>query len=200
MITIVDYKTGNVGSIKNIIEKIGYECRVTNNLELIKNSDKIIIAGVGSFDMGMKQINDLELREVLNKFALEDKRPVLGICLGMQLMAMSSDEGLTNGLGWLPLKVSSLSTEPQFKGTVPIMGWNYIQVHKENILVNEPLQKFYFVHSYYVPQNEFSILDSRIGEFVYCAAFQKENIFGVQFHPEKSNKYGQRLLLNFCSI
>jgi glutamine amidotransferase len=160
----------------------------------------LILPGVGSFDNGMKNLKDLGLIEILNQAVIGQKKPILGICLGMQLMATNSDEGTEVGLNWINLRVDSFKKYIEYTGTLPVMGWNYIESTKENKLVCEEKARFYFVHSYFFPLNEYCILKAEINNFQYCAGFQKDNVFGVQFHPEKSNKNGMRLLTKFCEL
>jgi imidazole glycerol-phosphate synthase subunit HisH len=200
MIVIVDYKLGNLGSIKNMLNKIGIEAMISSKYEDVISATKIILPGVGSFDNGMKNLNDLNLVEALNQAVLLNKTPILGICLGMQIMGKSSDEGNLKGLSWIDLNVKSFKDLKNFTGTIPVMGWNYVNANKENPILNNNFSRFYFVHKYYFEQNKYQILNSDINGLSYCAAFQKENIFGVQFHPEKSHKFGMKLLHKFCSI
>ena len=200
MIAIVDYNLGNIGSIHNMLNKIGVENIITSNPETIKNADKIILPGVGSFDNGMQNLQKLNLLNVLHEAAIIDKKPILGICLGMQLMTLSSEEGVEDGLKWLPLKIINFKKTANYKGTLPVMGWNYVQSSKTNKLLNSNNSRFYFVHSYHCQTNQFEILSAKINEYEYCASFQKDNIYGVQFHPEKSHKFGLDLLTNFCNL
>jgi imidazole glycerol-phosphate synthase subunit HisH len=200
MVTIIDYKVGNIGSIKNMIQKIGFKCQIESDYKKILASEKVILPGVGAFDNGMKNLKDSALVEVLNEFALVQKKPILGICLGMQLMAQSSSEGNEPGLGWMPLKVASFQNAQNFKAPIPVMGWNYVKPSRSNPLLSEENNRFYFVHSFYFERNENEIITTQIEDFSYCAAFQKDNIFGVQFHPEKSHKFGMGLLRNFCQM
>lgn len=196
-IVIINYGMGNLGSIANIIKKIGYESLITSNIEKIKNAKKLILPGVGSFDSGMKNINEFGLVEVLNKKVLEDKIPILGICLGMQLMTNMSEEGSLNGLGWIDAQAKKfVSTELK----IPHMGWNVVKHNKESDLFSEveTEKRYYFVHSYYINcKNSNDILTTTIHGDEFVSAFERDNIFGVQFHPEKSHKFGMSLLENF---
>lgn len=205
MITIVDYGMGNLGSIANMFKKIGAQSRVTSDLEEIARAQKLILPGVGAFDAAMERIAAGGFRPVLNRKALEERIPTLGICLGMQLLTESSDEGKLPGLGWIPARAISFRSRnpPEMKS--PQMGWNLVQLSQGSALtagfeaIEEP--RFYFVHSYFVecrdPVN--SILRTTYG-VTYDSGIQKENIYGVQFHPEKSHRFGMKLLENFARL
>ena len=201
MITIIDYGLGNLGSIKNMLKKVGAESEITSDLDKIANATKLILPGVGSFDNGMKNLDDLGLLELLNTKVIVQKTPILGICLGMQLFTNGSEEGTLKGLSWVDAdttKFISNSTDKKF--TVPHMGWEYMEQCKKSKLLldmyDEP--KYYFVHSYYVTCNDSKdvlLKTNYIHDFV--SGFEKENIIGVQFHPEKSHKFGMKLFKNF---
>ncbi|MFC2097391.1 imidazole glycerol phosphate synthase subunit HisH [Bacteroidota bacterium] len=201
MIYIVDYGMGNLGSVKNMLRYISVESKITNNPEDIKNANKIILPGVGSFDMAMKRIEESGFREVLDKKALKEKVPLLGICLGMQLLTNGSEEGKLSGLGWIPANTVRFPRDNGLK--VPHMGWNLVeQSYSSQLTYGLPeVCRYYFVHSYYVRvENETnSILKTNYG-IDFDSAIQKENIYGVQFHPEKSHKFGMQLLKNFSTI
>lgn len=200
MVTIIDYNLGNVGSIYNMLNKIGEQCIVSSDPNVILKSDKLILPGVGSFDNGINNLRIKNLIDPLNEFVIVKKKSILGICLGMQLMSLSSEEGYEKGLSWLPLSVKGFKKQTDYNGTIPIMGWNYVSPVRNNYLLNRNENRFYFVHSYFFETNEYEILRSSVNGFNYCAAFQYNNIFGVQFHPEKSHKYGIELLQNFCKF
>jgi glutamine amidotransferase len=201
MIVIIDYNVGNVGSIKNMISKLGYECIVSKDPNIISNAEKIILPGVGSFDNGMQQLIENNLIEILNNKVIEKKTPFLGICLGMQLMAKGSEEGVLEGLGWIDSIVKKINPEDDLNTTIPIMGWNYVCSLKENRLIKGNDNKFYFVHSFYFPKETLNMVgSSTVGKLIYCSMVVKDNIYGVQFHPEKSHSYGLQLLNNFCSL
>lgn len=204
MITIVDYGCGNLGSIQNMIKKIGGKAQISSDALQIASADKLILPGVGAFDTGIKNLHDKGLWDVLNKRVLEDKIPILGICLGMQLMTKSSEEGVLSGLSWIEAETKRFDFDNlSEKRKIPNMGWNYIQLKKSSILFNGMYEnpKFYFVHSYYVNcnQQEDVLAQAEYGN-IYDCAFEKDNIFGVQFHPEKSHKYGMKLLENFTAL
>ncbi|MCS7244068.1 MAG: imidazole glycerol phosphate synthase subunit HisH [Candidatus Calescibacterium sp.] len=190
---------GNVNSIYNMIKKIGYTSIISNNPKDLEKATKIIIPGVGAFDKGIENMEKLKLIEILNQRVISDKIPTLGICLGMQLMAQSSEEGTKNGLGWVKTKVEKIiANDPSIK--IPHIGWNTIKIIKNSKLykgMENQENRFYFAHSYIIrPQDDITISTTTYGiEFV--SSFEKDNIVGVQFHPEKSHKFGMQLLKNF---
>lgn len=198
MITIVDYKVGNLGSIQNMLRKVGCPSSVTSAVEDIEKAEKIILPGVGAFDSGIENLKKYGLWEVLNERILVKKVPVLGICLGMQLICQGSEEGQMEGLGWIDASVKKFCLDSElFK--IPHMGWNYIEPQKESKLLKDmyPKPKFYFVHSFYVAAEDNSSLMKTEYGFKFDSAVEKSNILGVQFHPEKSHKFGMKLLENF---
>jgi len=203
MITIVDYKTGNLGSISNILKRIGVESVVTSDIQVIENSAKLILPGVGAFDTGMRNLESLGLIDVIKKKVLIDKTPVLGICLGMQLLSSGSEEGSLPGLGFIDavtVKFNFSNTE-EFK--IPHMGWNFIKQKKNSLILDGMYSdpRFYFVHAYYFRANsEADILATTNYEIDFTSAVEKDNIIGVQFHPEKSHKFGMKLLKNFVDL
>jgi imidazole glycerol-phosphate synthase subunit HisH len=205
MITIINYGIGNLTSVKNMLKKAGAEdVRISNSPEEIAAAVKLLLPGVGHFDYGIKKLHESGLIPLLEKRVLHDKVPILGICLGAQLMTNRSDEGLEPGLGWIDaetVKFDSVRMTGNYK--IPHMGWNYVKLQKQNVL-NFGLpeaSRFYFVHSYHLkmnnPQDEW--LTAHYG-YDFCAAYQKENIFACQFHPEKSHKFGMQLLKNFVAL
>jgi imidazole glycerol-phosphate synthase subunit HisH len=203
MITIVDYKTGNLGSIQNILKRIGEESVVTSDKNEISRATKIILPGVGAFDTGMRNLNELDLVEILNKKALEEKIPFLGICLGMQLLSRGSEEGSLPGLGWIDAETVRFRFENSVEYKIPHMGWNFIRQHKSSKLLEGmyPDPRFYFVHSYYLRANDpDDVLTSTEYEIEFTSAVEKGNVLGAQFHPEKSHKFGMKLLKNFIDF
>jgi glutamine amidotransferase len=200
MIVIVDYDMGNIGSVYNMLKKIGRKSEITRDLEKIRQADHIILPGVGAFDSGMEQLEKFGLVELIRQKAIVDKTPILGICLGAQLMLEKSEEGQKAGLGLVKGEVKRFQLSAESKLRIPNMGWNQIEKVKSSNLVNVlPEQpRFYFVHSYHfkMTQSEDELLMSEYG-YSFCSAFQHENISGVQFHPEKSHKFGMALLRNF---
>ena len=203
MIVIIDYGLGNLASVLNMFKKIGVkDVIVSNDKEIIAKATKLLLPGVGAFDAGMTNLENSGLIPLLNKKVLEEKIPILGICLGMQLLTKSSEEGQKPGLGWIDAETVKFNLDPALKLKVPNMGWNYIKVIKKNPLIDtETKNRFYFVHSYYVKcfdENQ-SIATSNFGTDFTCM-INKNNIYGAQFHPEKSLKFGMKFLKNFSEI
>lgn len=205
MITIIDYGMGNLGSIKNMFKYIGVESTIESDLDKIKNASKILLPGVGSFDTAMKKINQSDLKEVLNEKALKEQVPVLGICLGMQLLTNSSEEGTLDGLCWIDAKAMNFKNKIDKKYRIPHMGWNIVNKSNKSALTQgfEEFDetRFYFVHSYFVKveDEKNSILKTDYG-IKFDSAIQKDNIMGAQFHPEKSHKFGMKLFENFARV
>lgn len=202
MITIVDYGMGNLGSMMNMFKRIGFPCTIESNPNQIINASKLILPGVGAFDTAVNRINNVPgLRDALNHKALNEKVPVLGVCLGMQLLTDKSEEGTLGGLGWIPGFARKFKAEGGIK--VPHMGWNTATLNNYSSLTSNIPEKtrYYFVHSYYITVNEpsHSLMRSHHG-ITFDSAIGKDNIFGVQFHPEKSHKFGMNLLSNFAKI
>ncbi len=198
MITIIDYKVGNLGSIQNMLKKIGAKSEITSDLNKIRSAKKIILPGVGAFDSGVENLRKYNLWDILNEKALVEKVPILGICLGSQLLCKNSEEGKLDGFGWIDASVKKFDFKDKiFK--VPHIGWNHTSLQKESKLFNEMYEnpKFYFVHSFYMDVNDDSGLTKTKYSFEFDSVVEKENIMGVQFHPEKSHKFGMKLLHNF---
>jgi glutamine amidotransferase len=202
-ILIPDLGIGNMPSIIRMVEKVGGSCSISRDPGELAGADKIIFAGVGAFDHGMKAIDTGGWREALATAAVERKVPLVGICLGMQILCKASEEGQLPGLGWIDAEVLRFRQDRPGGLRVPHMGWNTLRVCRENPLIPPAgeEQRFYFVHSYRVvchrSEDVVAVADYG-GEFV--AAFQKENIFGVQFHPEKSHRFGMALFQRFLEL
>ena len=203
MIVIIDYGIGNLASVFNMFKKIGVkDVVVSNDKDVITRATKLLLPGVGSFDAGVTNLENSGLIPILNKRVVEEKVPILGICLGMQLLTKQSEEGQKKGLGWIDAETIKFNLDPALKLKVPHMGWNYIKVKKNNPLIDlETKNRFYFVHSYYVKcfDESQSIATSNFGVDFTCMV-NKDNIFGAQFHPEKSLKFGMKLLENFSRL
>lgn len=198
-IVILNYEVGNVGSILNMLKKIGANVCISNKKEEIENADKLILPGVGSFDYGIEMLEKSGLKELILEHALVKKKPILGICLGMQMLGLESEEGKLKGLGLIPFKTKKFVFEKK-ELKIPHMGWDKVKAcKKDNIFTNiYDDQRYYFVHSYYVEcEDEENELMSCIYGKEFTCAVKKNNIYGVQFHPEKSHKYGMKLLENF---
>jgi glutamine amidotransferase len=201
-IHIIDYDMGNLGSIKNMLKYLGFQSEITSDPDNINNADKIILPGVGAFDNGMNKISKLGLKPVLDQKALFEKIPILGICLGMQLMTNKSEEGKLKGLGWIDADTVKFSFNDQ-KLRIPHMGWNQVRIKNNIPLINElnNESRFYFVHSYYVKckENENIVCTTNYG-IEFDSLIFNENIFGCQFHPEKSHKFGMKIFQNFAEL
>jgi imidazole glycerol-phosphate synthase subunit HisH len=200
MVTIIDYGMGNLGSVANMIKKIGYKSEITSNLSRIESAEKIILPGVGNFDKAMQNIRILGIADTIEKKVNQDKVPLLGICLGMQLLCKKSEEGIEAGLGLINAEVNKFSFSIDKKLKVPHMGWNLISEQKTNPLFFKMFDtpRFYFVHSYHVVcNNEADVLSTTYYGYSFHSSIAHSNILGVQFHPEKSHKFGMLLLKNF---
>jgi glutamine amidotransferase len=204
MITIVDYGAGNIKSIRNMLKKIGVESCISKESKVIAKASKLILPGVGHFDFGMRNLRESGLIEVLHQSVMVNKTPILGICLGAQLFGSSSEEGAEKGLGWLDMEIVKFDVskiDTQFK--IPHMGWNEIAVQQPSKLLHKLKQdaRFYFVHSFHMqPKNKEDILTSTSYGYHFASAVKKDNVYGVQFHPEKSHKFGMLLLSNFSTL
>lgn len=199
-IAIIDYGLGNLGSIVNMFQKIGAAAFVSADPEIISGADKLIIPGVGAFDTGMSNLEKKGLIQVLSQMVIDRGVPVLGVCLGMQLMALSSEEGRSAGLGWINARFIKFRFPEGIPFKVPHMGWNTVAVKKINPLISLEGrdQRYYFVHTYHaVCNNPADVLATAHHGYEFVAAFSHENIYGVQFHPEKSHKFGMHFLKNF---
>lgn len=204
MIVIIDFGMGNLGSIYNMLKYLEAEVMISSKVSDIENADKLILPGVGAFDNGMKNLRNLDLISYLEKKVFNERTPILGICLGMQLLTKKSEEGTSAGLGWVDAETIKFSFDKEKNNLkVPHMGWNSVKIKNSRSLFNNMSSdaKFYFVHSYYVVcHNEQEILTTTFHGYDFVSAFQSNNIFGVQFHPEKSHKFGMNLFHNFIQM
>lgn len=202
MISILNYGMGNLGSTVNMLKRIGFKSEIISTPESLLQAQKIILPGVGAFDSAMSALNSIPgLRQALTEKVIVEKVPILGICLGMQLLTSFSEEGTLPGLDFIPGKTLRFPKMPSLK--VPHMGWNTIKViNKSKISANvKHDHRFYFVHSYYVSveSSEHSLMTTEHG-LCFDSAIANDNIFGVQFHPEKSHRYGKNILKNFAQL
>lgn len=204
MITIVDYGVGNLGSIRNMLKKIGEPGRISNSISDIENASKLILPGVGAFDFCIDMFNKSGLLNIITNKVFEKKTPILGICVGMQMLTRRSEEGRLPGLAWIQgetIRFRFSNENKKFR--VPHMGWNQVFPAKESALTQDFFteSRFYFVHSYLVKCDDRNdiLLETEYGSR-FTSAIEHKNIFGVQFHPEKSHKFGMKLLKNFCKL
>jgi glutamine amidotransferase len=201
VIAIIDYGMGNLGSIRNMLRRIGVASTITGDADEIASAPKILLPGVGRFDAAMREIEARGLREVLERKALHERVPTLGICLGMQLITRGSEEGNCAGLGWV--EGEALRFPPDAGLKVPHMGWNEVTATRDSALTTglSDGARFYFVHSYYVTMDrpDDSVLTAEYG-VTFTAGIEAGNIYGAQFHPEKSHKFGMQLLTNFAGL
>jgi glutamine amidotransferase len=201
-VVVIDCEMGNIRSIMNKISRCGHDAVVTDNKDSIRAAGKIILPGVGHFRKGMMKLKERNLIEVLNKKVVEEKTPVLGICLGMQLFSKYSEEGDAEGLGWLDAETVKFRLK-DIRHKVPHMGWNTLEQKKESLLFKDISKEhpFYFVHSYHVKcHNSQDVLSTTNYGYEFVSAVEKGNIYGTQFHPEKSHEWGEKLLLNFLNL
>lgn len=201
-IAVIDYGMGNLRSVIKKITKVGYEPILTSNGDEILLCDKLILPGVGHFEKGMRNLKSLNLIEIIREFAFDKKKPILGICLGMQMLTNYSEEGHLPGIGLIDARTMKF----QFSGNdikVPHMGWNSIRIVQHHPILNGIFEDemFYFVHSFYVQCGDDS---AKVAQTEYGIEFSSiianENIIGVQFHPEKSHEWGELLIKNFCEL
>lgn len=201
-VSVLDYGAGNVGSVLRMLEKFGARAFKISTQDEVLNAKKLIIPGVGAFDYGMQRLNEHGLIGSLNSIK-EREVPILGICLGMQLLCKGSEEGRLNGLGWIDADVVKFDARSFPDIRVPHMGWNTIEVARGNGLIEKTEQelRYYFVHSYYVSCHNADdvIAYTKYGN-TFVAAFNSNNVWGVQFHPEKSHRFGMNLIQNYLKL
>jgi glutamine amidotransferase len=202
MITIIDYGMGNLRSIQNKLERVKVQASISSNPHEIERAEKLILPGVGAFGKGMKNLEDSGLIDLLNKRIKEQHVPILGICLGMQLFCAKSEEGNVNGLGWINAEIKRFNFEnlPD-KLRIPHMGWNSIKIKSNHALLDgvPDGSRFYFVHSYHIDKeaSQFTTATAHYG-YDFPAIIHYDNIWGTQFHPEKSHQAGLQILKNFA--
>ncbi len=201
MITVIDYGLGNTGSILNMLHKIGAAVKISSENSDIKTAERLVLPGVGSFNDGMGKLKSRGLVSILNEKVLKDRTPILGVCLGMQLFTLGSQEGKLEGLGWLDAQTVKFNFTDEHRNLkIPHMGWNNIKVKAKSCIFNllNEEARFYFAHSYHVVcNNENDVASTTTYGYEFVSSFQHDNIFGVQFHPEKSHKFGMQILKNF---
>jgi imidazole glycerol-phosphate synthase subunit HisH len=200
MLIIVDYGVGNLNSIQNMLKKAGVESKISNMPEEIASASKILLPGMGAFDNCMEKLDESELRQIVEQKAIREKVPVLGICVGLQMFMENSEEGKLPGLSWIKGSTVKFKPEKMQSGQkIPNMGWHEIQPKKPSrLLQNLDNSRFYFAHSYYVqPEETADILLTAEYGYEITVGIERENLVGVQFHPEKSHRFGMQLLKNF---
>lgn len=202
MIAIIDYGLGNLASIRNMLRRIEIDSVITNDPVVLAAADKLILPGVGAFDQGITNLQKSGLWELLNEVVLHEKKPILGICLGAQLLTEGSDEGKLPGLGWIQGQTVAFDRR-RLSPTqrIPNMGWRYVETVRPHFLTTDlPFDsRFYFVHSFHFQcsDSEDAILTAKHG-YEFTCGFARENVCGVQFHPEKSHRFGMSLLSKFA--
>lgn len=202
-VVIVDYGMGNLHSVKRKIDVFKLNTIISNHSEDLLNADKIILPGVGHFGRAMENLKQLGLIDILNQAVMDKQTPILGICLGMQLMAKYSEEGSVEGLGWFDAEVLRFQINDSLHYKVPHTGWNQIELMKSDSLMKgiENGSEMYFVHSYHFKaKDQKDILAETVYEQRFVSAVQRENLYGVQFHPEKSHEIGEKLISNFLML
>lgn len=203
MIAIVDYGLGNIHAFENIYRRLGIEVCIVKSVIDLRMATRIILPGVGAFDWAMTRLQESGMREVLDEEVLGAKKPVLGICVGMQMMACSSEEGVLPGLGWIDATVVKFDTRSlESKTHLPHMGWNDVNpLHSSTLFSGLDAPKFYFLHSYFMkPGSKDNILATSSYGVTFTSVVRDRNIYGTQFHPEKSHQWGIQLLKNFAEI
>ncbi len=202
-IGIINYSMGNIGSVKRKLDILGCDSRIINDYMDVSKYDKLIFPGVGHFASGVENLKKLNFWDELNEFVLIKKKPILGICLGMQLMSKHSEEGDVDGFGWFDSRVKKFVVSNKLKFKIPHMGWNTLNIKKQHPILRDINEKdeFYFVHSYHICVNkEVEILTVTDYDYSFTSAIVKDNILGFQFHPEKSLDAGKTLLKNFVNL
>ncbi|WP_332509140.1 imidazole glycerol phosphate synthase subunit HisH [Pseudomonas sp.] len=201
MIVVVDYGVGNIASVLNMLKRVGAQAKSSNVIADIEKADKLILPGVGAFDAGMRTLRESGLVDILNEQALVVRKPVMGICLGAQMLGRRSQEGLESGLGWVDMDI--IRFEKRDGRKVPHMGWNQISKAQEHPILSglDEESRFYFVHSYFMsPDSQQNILLTADYGERFTAAVVNDNVFGFQFHPEKSHRFGMQLFRNFVEL
>ncbi|MBL9071700.1 MAG: imidazole glycerol phosphate synthase subunit HisH [Sphingopyxis sp.] len=201
-VTIVNYGLGNVHAFANIYHRLNIDVAIIDDAAGLAAAERLILPGVGAFDWAMTRLNVSGLRDALDHAVVEKGVPVLGVCVGMQMMALSSDEGTEAGLGWIDARVARLEAPDAHRYPLPHMGWNDVRPRSsDSLFTGIEAPRYYFLHSYYfVPEREEDVLATASYGGDFTAAIRKGNIIGTQFHPEKSHQWGIDLLRNFAKI
>lgn len=201
-VTLVDYGIGNLQAFANIYRHLNIPVEIANTARQLDHARKLILPGVGAFDWAMKRLNGSELRDTLDRLVLEEKVPVLGVCVGMQMMAQRSEEGEAHGLGWIDAEVFRFESEQASATPLPHMGWNDVKPsNTDGLFRGVSDSRYYFLHSYYfAPKKAEEVLAVTSYGREFCAAVASGHIYGTQFHPEKSHQWGIELLRNFASL
>jgi glutamine amidotransferase len=204
MITVVDYGLGNIQAIANIYKRLGIPAKMARTADDLDDSSRIVLPGVGAFDWAMDRLNQSGMRKRLDELVLNERRPVVGICVGMQMMAKRSDEGVLEGLGWIDADVKLFDASKFVDRThLPHMGWNDAVPRSSQCLFRglDRGARFYFLHSYYFSaRREEDVLAVTDYGGPYASSVRRDNVYGVQFHPEKSHQWGIQLLKNFAEL
>lgn len=205
MIGLVDYGVGNVQAFLNVFKRLGLEARRVSTIEGFYNIDRLVLPGVGHFDHAMQRLNDSGLREGLEQAVMAQQTPIIGICVGMQMLSFGSDEGVLPGLGWVPGRVRSFASHPQSAALpMPHMGWNTLTpVPRAKLFVQgfDDIPQFYFLHSFYFDaEDKTDVAATAHYGFDFDAVVSRGHIHGVQCHPEKSHHWGEQLLKNFVEL
>ncbi len=202
MIAVIDYDIGNLGAVANMFARLGVKCAVTNDATLVSQAKGVVLPGNGSFDACMRNFNESGLRSIVERRVREDGIPLLGICVGAQMLGLGSEEGASPGLGWIDMQVRRF---PKMEGLrIPHMGWGEVCARRPDDPLCRSLDskaRFYFVHSFYLdPANPKDVLLETHYGIDFAAAIARKNIWGVQFHPEKSHRFGKQLLGAFAEL
>ncbi|MES2794778.1 MAG: imidazole glycerol phosphate synthase subunit HisH [Bacteroidota bacterium] len=204
MITLIDYGSGNIHAIANIYKRLSIKYQLTADPNVLKEAKKLILPGVGDFDETMKAFKQLGIKNLLNELVVEKQVPILGVCVGMQILGKSSEEGAEEGFGWIDGQVKKFDIEKlQTKPYLPHMGWNTVQPQKESQLFENIISEngFYFLHSYYFEcKNNDDILATTEYGIEFSSAINHKNVYGFQFHPEKSHQNGVEIFRNFANL
>ena len=204
MMAIIDYGLGNIRAFCNIYSRLNIRFRIASKVADLDAVDKIVLPGVGAFDWAMRRLDQSGMRNRLDELVMKEKRPILGVCVGMQIMANRSEEGVLEGLRWIDGEVRRFDEASFIEKThLPHMGWNDVEVLQSNDLFQglDAGARFYFLHSYYLaPRHKSNVLAMTDYNGPYASSVRSENVFGVQFHPEKSHGWGIQLLKNFAEL